>query len=78
MLEDQGFQVRLTEDTAAARLTGLREEGMKDRLRVVGHLLMHTRQLDMVMDDPTAVAHYRSKIREDLETVRGAAGQPDG
>jgi pyruvate,water dikinase len=78
LLEEHGFQVRLTEDTAAARLTGLREEGMKDRLRVIGHLLMHTRQLDVVMDDPSAVAHYRSKIREDLETVRGAAGQPDG
>jgi pyruvate,water dikinase len=73
LLEEQGFQVRLTEDTAAARLTGLGEDAMKDRLRVVGYLLMHTRQLDMVMEDPSAVAHYRSKIRADVETLHGGA-----
>jgi pyruvate,water dikinase len=71
LLDEEGFQVRLTEDTAAARLTGLGEEAMKDRLRVVGYLLMHTRQLDMVMSDPSAVAHYRAKIRADVETLRG-------
>jgi hypothetical protein len=35
---------------------------------------MHTRQLDMVMSDPSAVAHYRAKIRADLETLHG--GEP--
>jgi hypothetical protein len=37
---------------------------------------MHTRQLDMVMDEASAVAHYRSKIRADLETVRRNADSP--
>ena len=74
LLDEQGFQVSLTEDTAVARLAGLEEDAMKDRLRLVGYLLMHTRQLDMVMDDSSAVAHYRSKIREGLKAVRRTAG----
>jgi pyruvate,water dikinase len=73
LLEEQGFRVRLTEDTAAARLNGLGEDAMKDQLRVVGYLLMHTRQLDMVMSDPSAVEHYRAKMRADIETLRGGA-----
>ncbi len=74
LLDEHGFQVSLTEDTATARLAGLEQDAMKDRLRLVGYLLMHTRQLDMVMDDPSAVAHYRSRIREGLAEVRRAAG----
>ena len=76
LLEEQGFRVRLTEDTAAARLSGLGEDAMKDRLRVVGYLLMHTRQLDVVMGDPAAVEHYRAKICSDLQAVRKSISIP--
>jgi pyruvate,water dikinase len=69
LLDEHGFQVSLTEDTATARLAGLEQDAMKDRLRLVGYLLMHTRQLDMVMADPAAVESYRAKMRADLETL---------
>jgi pyruvate,water dikinase len=69
LLEAHGFEVRRAEDTAAARLSGLGQDIMKDKLRLIGYLLMHTRQLDMIMSDPSAVAHYRSKIEEDLKAV---------
>ncbi len=38
-------------------------------LRVVGYLLMHTRQLDMIMNDPSAVEHYRTKMRADIQSL---------
>ena len=39
------------------------------RLRIIGYLIMHTRQLDMVMAHPGAVARYRDTIRRDIESL---------
>ncbi len=69
ILDEQGFQVRAVEDTVSARLAGLPSDHMADRIEIVGYLLMHTRQLDMIMANPTAVAHYRDKIRRDIATL---------
>ncbi len=50
-----------------ARRTGLDAADIEQGLRVVGYLLMHTRQLDMIMNQPAAVEHYRLKMRADIE-----------
>jgi pyruvate,water dikinase len=42
---------------------------MEDALRVLGYLIIHTRQLDMVMTDPQSVAHYRAKMLADLQKL---------
>jgi len=41
-------------------------EAVAQALQVVGYLLMHTRQLDVIMADRAAFAHYGEKIRADL------------
>jgi len=69
ILEEQGFRVERKEDAAFARLEGLDEERMVAKLRVLGYLSIHTRQLDMVMADPTAAAHFSQKIRQDLAQI---------
>jgi pyruvate,water dikinase len=69
LLEEHGFEVRAIEDTASARLAGLPAEAMADRVEIIGYLLMHTRQLDMIMTDPSSVAHYRDKMRRDIATL---------
>lgn len=69
LLEEYGFRVQIKEDAAFARLEGLDQRGMEDRLRVLGYLSMHTRQLDMVMADPRAVAHFAARLRQDLASV---------
>jgi pyruvate,water dikinase len=75
ILEERGFSVTIVEDTVTARLAGLPEAAMEQRLRVVGYLLMHTRQLDMAMADPAAVRYYGDKIRRDLAELIGEANQ---
>ena len=69
ILEENGFDVHLTEDHAAARIGGLDADATAARLRIVGYLIMHTRQLDMIMDDPKAVERYRKKLRRDIESL---------
>jgi pyruvate,water dikinase len=75
ILEERGFTVTIVEDTVTARLAGLPKAEMEGRLREVGYLLMHTRQLDMAMADPAAVRYYGDKIRRDLSVLIGEANQ---
>jgi pyruvate,water dikinase len=69
ILEHHGFSVRLTEDNASARLGGLDADATAARLRIIGYLIMHTRQLDMIMADPAAVRRYRSKLERDTASL---------
>jgi len=72
LLGDHGFSVEIHEDTALARLTHLSAQAMAERVRVMGYLLMHTRQLDMIMADPAAVRRHRAKIDRDIASLGGA------
>ncbi len=75
LLTDLSFVVEITEDVVTARRTGLDWAVVEQALRVVGYLLMHTRQLDMVMNQPAAVEHYRSKMRADIEGLQTTTGR---
>ena len=66
ILSERGFATRIREDTLRARLEGMEEEGVLNRLREIGYLLMHTRQLDMVMGDASSVTYYRKKLAKDI------------
>ncbi len=75
ILADYGFSVEAREDHATARLAGLPGPAMADKIEIVGYLIMHTRQLDMIMSSPSAVAHYGAKIRADLDRLEGLASE---
>lgn len=70
ILAGLGFTVRLNEDALSARLEGFEAQAMQLRLKIVGYLTQHTRQLDMIMNDPQATARHRDKILGDIETLR--------
>ena len=77
IVEDYGFRAELNEDNLLARLEGREIEYMKGRLRILGYLTIHTRQLDMVMSRPASVNHYRDKLRGDIESIlTGGARSP--
>jgi pyruvate,water dikinase len=67
ILGELGFRVDVTQDTLRGRVENLHQEEMERRLKMIGYLLMHTRQLDVVMDNPAAVRYYRGKMLADLE-----------
>jgi pyruvate,water dikinase len=66
LLAELYFDTEVTEDVVTARRTNLDHQDVEQALRGVGYLLMHTRQLDMIMADRSAVAHYGAKMRADL------------
>jgi pyruvate,water dikinase len=69
LLEVFGFRTEVKEDAVFARLEGYDEEFMMQRLRVLGYLLMHTRQLDMIMANDASLQQIREKMCKDLETI---------
>ena len=69
LLERYHFKVDIKEDSLFARLEDEPMDYMLSRLRILGYMSVHTRQLDMVMMNEAQVANYRNKIIEDLENI---------
>jgi pyruvate,water dikinase len=69
ILEAYGFRVELNRDNAIARLEGYDKDFMRGRLRILGHLTIHTRQLDMIMSSASSVAYYRAKMHADIRSI---------
>jgi pyruvate,water dikinase len=68
ILERYHFQVDVQEDSLFARLEGEPRDYMLSRLRILGYITIHTRQIDMVMLNDTDVQYYRDKIIKDIDT----------
>jgi pyruvate,water dikinase len=69
LLADLGCDINIIEDMVTARRTNLGQPEVEQGLRIVGYLLMHTRQLDMIMNQPAAVDHYRAKMKTDIDSL---------
>jgi pyruvate,water dikinase len=69
ILEEQDFRVEVRGDALFARLEGHEEEVVKEKLKVLGYLIIHTRQLDMIMADGTSINSCRERIVNDLKAL---------
>ncbi|MEW6352100.1 MAG: PEP/pyruvate-binding domain-containing protein [Thermodesulfobacteriota bacterium] len=72
ILEKYGFRAEVKEDNVSARLEGEPEEFMKSRLKILGFLMIHTRQLDMVMNNGGAIELHMQKLIEQIESLVGS------
>ena len=52
LLENYAFRVETQEDNLTARVENEGSEFMCDRLKILGYLSLHTRQIDMIMKKP--------------------------
>jgi pyruvate,water dikinase len=77
-LEEFGFTVTIRADTARARRDHLSDADALSNVRVLGYLMMHTRQLDMAMADAGLVAHFAAKLRADLANLVRPVEETDG
>lgn len=65
LLEEEGFRTELKQDALFARVEGLDRVAMEHKFMVLGYLIIHTRQLDMVMTNrEVATARKTSMLRE--------------
>ncbi|MGE4422189.1 MAG: PEP/pyruvate-binding domain-containing protein [Pseudodesulfovibrio sp.] len=69
ILEKRGFIAEIREDALFARLEGVSRQAVEQAMAVLGYLLMHTRQIDMSMADPSMVIRYRDKFEADIENL---------
>jgi pyruvate,water dikinase len=69
ILREFGFRVEQKVDAMTARIEKKPGPYLLERLRILGYLLIHTRQIDMVMADEGMAASYREKIMADLHTL---------
>ncbi|MGE4291081.1 MAG: PEP/pyruvate-binding domain-containing protein [Desulfovibrio sp.] len=69
VLEEYDFRCDIREDSLTARVKDAGREFMEQRLKVLGYMIIHTRQIDMIMADQNAVARAKAKMLHDLRTV---------
>jgi pyruvate,water dikinase len=58
LLEEFDFRIEIKEDSIQARLEGHNQDFLIEHLKVLGHIIIHTRQLDMVMINEATVNWY--------------------
>jgi pyruvate, water dikinase len=69
ILELYGFQAVVNADNLNARMEGHDIDFMISRLKILGYLTLHTRQLDMIMTNTAAVKYYLAKLTKDIDTL---------
>ncbi len=67
ILEEFDFRVRVREDNMFARLEGLDRASMEHHLKILGYLITHTRQLDMIMSNGFEVEKRRKRFFKDFK-----------
>lgn len=69
ILERYGFLAVVNADNLNARIEGHDMDFMISRLKILGYLTLHTRQLDMIMNNPGAVNYYIAKLTKDIDNL---------
>ncbi|MBW1677023.1 MAG: pyruvate, water dikinase [Deltaproteobacteria bacterium] len=68
LLQHFDFRTEVKDDSLFARLDGHEQDYLKERLKVLGHIMIHTRQLDMVMFNDAMVNWYYQDMLKGIES----------
>jgi pyruvate,water dikinase len=78
ILDIHDFRTDITKDALRARIEQHDAETMVTKLKILGYLTIHTRQLDMIAANAAMVDHYRTLLLRRIETLLNApSAQPD-
>ena len=66
ILGEFGFRTEQKGDAVFARIENREKEHMKESLKMLGYLIIHTRQIDMIMANDAAVKEYFDKFMKDI------------
>ncbi len=66
ILEKYGFRLEMYEDSVIARLEGFDKDYLLERLKILGYLIIHTRQIDMIMNNDAIVNEYYDNFIKDI------------
>jgi pyruvate,water dikinase len=66
ILAKYDFKVEIHEDYMNANIEGYDQFSTIKRLKALGYLTMHTRQLDMIMSNSARAAYYKNKFLKDI------------
>lgn len=72
LLDEFGFQTKVREDALFARLDDCDQKFMEKHLELLGHIIIHTRQLDMIMNREDVVQLYKQRILRQLHSMMNA------
>jgi pyruvate, water dikinase len=69
ILEEWDFQVKIKEDVLNAHFEGLGSMETMKRLKILGYLIVHTRQMDMVMNDKNQYACHQNRMKQEIRDI---------
>ncbi|MBU3948903.1 MAG: pyruvate, water dikinase [Proteobacteria bacterium] len=69
ILEKYGFRVTVKKDSLFSRIDNREREFMEQRLKILGYLTIHTRQIDMIMSRESTVKYYKNKFIKDIDQI---------
>jgi pyruvate,water dikinase len=76
ILQELGFTASAQSDALFAHAEDASQKDILDKTRILGYLLIHTRQLDMVMRNASMVSSLNKKLRDDISALLAMPFQP--
>ena len=73
ILQQFDFRIERKGDALTARVEKRPIEYLKQRLQILGYLVQHTRQIDMVMNNQGSVNQYKTKFLSEIKTMLSGA-----
>ena len=72
ILDEFDFRTKVREDALFARMDDVDQQFVENHLEILGHILIHTRQLDMIMNREEVVQLYKQRILRQLHSLMDA------